>query len=382
MKPIYLDNAATTETAPEVVDAMNRVITDGLRNPSSLYGPGVAAARAVRSAMDTIAGVVGGGPWNVVFTSGGSEADTLAVLGTMPKGKLVGVVTSSLEHAAIDESCNKIEVLGGIQIRISGGESGVVTPSDVAAATDDSTGLVTITHVASELGTVQPVTGIAEAVKSKNKRCIFHTDAVQAFAQLPRLDYSPDVDMVSLSAHKIHGPMGIGALLLRPNVRPRPIICGGDQQGGLRPGTLNVPGIVGFEAAVRLLEKNRKAAADTMKHLTDALIEGIAGQVEGVRPLGDPTRRAPGMVVLAVRDVRSEVLLHAAEARGVLASAGSACHATRTEPAQCIKEAGLTRNEGVLRLSLSNDTTSSQIDPAIRAIVNAVESIRAGRASG
>jgi cysteine desulfurase len=381
LESIYLDNAATTRPDKEVIEAMNRAMNEGFGNPSSLYGIGLKAAEVVRDAMETIERAIGGGPWRVVFTSGGSESNTMAVLGTVPKGKRDKVITTTVEHAAVIESCRQVENLGGRFIQVGAGEGGVVDPKRVIDAVDDQTALVTAVHVAPEIGTVQPVEEIAKLLKAKVSKCLIHVDAVQAFTQLPALNYPAEVDMISLSAHKIHGPMGVGALLLRPNVKPRPIVCGGDQQGRLRPGTLNVPGIVGFQTAVRLVTERRVQGATRMKSLADRLIQDVVSETNRVRTLGDSQKRAPGMVVLAARGVKSEVLLHTVEAKGLLASSGSACHSTRTDPPQALKDAGLRPDEGVLRLSLSFDTTPIEIDRAVAIIREAINSIRNGRVS-
>ena len=237
---------------------------------------------------------------------------------------------------------------------LSAGSSGVVDPDDFAAAVDETTALVSLVHVASEMGTTQPVEQVARLVKRAAPRCRVHVDAVQAAAQLGVLDYSAAVDMVSISAHKIHGPQGVGALLLRPGVVPRQLICGDDQQEGIRPGTFNLPGIVGFGVA----------AAMTAEHGQE-MVERMASQ---------------GMVVLAVEGVRSQVLLHALEMRGVLASSGSACHSRRTRPPRCLVDAGLGSREGAVRFSLGPDTKDAQIDAAAAAMVDSVISVREGRA--
>jgi cysteine desulfurase len=206
-------------------------------------------------------------------------------------------------------------------------------------------------------------------------------DAVQAAAQLPRLDYPLEVDLVALSAHKIHGPPGVGALLMRPDVRLPRLIRGGDQQDGLRAGSIDVPGAVGFGVAARLLVERRAEAAARMRAMTDRLIQEILAAVDGIRTLGDPQHRAPGIAVLAVCGVRSEVLLHALEMRGVLAASSSACHSARRDPPRCLVDAGLRADEGALRLSLSLDTVEDDVAEAVPILVAAVRSLRDGKAA-
>ncbi len=379
-KEIYLDNAATTRPWPEVVAAMGRVMTEGFGNASSLHRRGLAASREVRRAEEAISRLVGGGPWRVLFTSGGTEADTLAILGTVPRGKRDAVVASALEHAAVAAACREVERRGGRYRSVSAGVSGVVSPEEMAAAVDERTALVSCTQVAGELGTVQPAGAVAAQVKHRSARCRVHVDAVQAAPQLARLDLPPEVDMVSLSSHKIHGPQGVGALLVRPEVRPRPLLFGGDQQGGVRPGTLNLPGIVGFGVAADLMVTRRDEGIPRMRARCDELVRGIIDEVPRARLLGDPAARAPGMAVIAFGGGRSEVLLHALEARGLLAASGAACHATRTRPPRSMVDAGLEHDEGAVRFSLSLDSKDTDMKDAIGIVRSAVDAVRSGTA--
>ena len=377
---IYLDNAATTRPWPQAIAAVCAALGDDFGNASSLHRRGTAAARAIGDASDAVAALVGGGEWKVVFTSGGSEADAMAVLGTVPRGRRDTLVTSTVEHAAVEEAGKRLAAAGARHVEIVAGVNGVVDPVAVLAAVDERTALVSVTHVANEMGTVQPVAEIAARVKAKAPRCRVHVDAVQAAAQCARLDYPPAVDMVSISAHKLHGPQGVGALLLRPDVAVRPLFEGGDQQGGLRPGTLNYPGIAGLGAAAKEITARRGAAVPAMAALGARLSSGICGAAPGVRTLGAVESRAPGIIVMAVEGVRSEVLLHALEMRGVLASSGAACHARRSEPPRCLRDAGLRGSEGSVRFSLSYDTTADEVERAVAAFAAAVAAVRAGRA--
>ena len=377
---IYLDNAATTKPWPQVREAVANALESGFGNASSLHKRGLDAAQQIAQAADHIKDLAGSREWRVVFTSGGSESITTAILGTVPRGKRDTVVTSTVEHAAVEDACKLVAERGGRVLELSAGSSGVVDPDDFAAAVDERTALVSLVHVASEMGTTQPVEQVARLVKRAAPRCSVHVDAVQAAAQLGVLDYSAAVDMVSISAHKIHGPQGVGALLLRPDVVPRQLICGGDQQEGIRPGTLNLPGIVGFGVATALTMERRQVMFGRMASQAQELIQRVVGEVTGVRFMGDRQARAPGMVVLAVEGVRSQVLLHALEMRGVLASSGSACHSRRTRPPRCLLDAGLRSNEGVVRFSLGPDTSDTEIDAAARAMIDSVVAIREGRA--
>ncbi len=379
MREIYLDNAATTKPWSEVVTSVKGAMTAGFGNASSRHARGLGAQRQLVSAEEAIAHAVGGGPWRVCFTSGGTEADNLAILGSAPRGKRRTVVTSSVEHAAIEESCGRLTELGCRVVEVSAGITGVVDPMAFEDAVDGETALVSLVYVASEIGTMQPVAEVARRVKAKQKRCRVHVDAVQALAQCQSLTLPPEVDMVSVTAHKIHGPQGVGALLLRPTVHPRPLLFGGDQQGGIRPGTYNLPGIVGFGVAASEYAKRRHTGVPQMKQLADRLLEQVVTQVPGVSTLGDPTARATGIVVLGFDGVESEVLLHTLEMHGVLASSSSACHAARREPPRSLVAAGLKKHQGAVRFSLSLDTTKEEIEQTIRIVQEAVASVRSGR---
>ncbi len=379
MKEIYLDNAATTRPSTEVIEAMARVMAEGLGNPSSLHRPGVAAAERIERATRIVRQAVGSGTWRVVFTSGGTESDNLAVLGTAKRGKRNRIVTTGLEHPAVEGACRQAAALGAELTVVSAAVRGVVDVDELVAAVDERTSLVSVIHVSNELGTLQPVEAIAKRVKQKAPRCRVHVDGVQAFAQLAGVTYPDEVDMVSLSSHKIHGPGGVGALLLRPEVTPRPLLFGGDQQGQLRPGTLNLAGIVGFGTAVSGLSANRREGAARMGGLTDRLVEGVTSGCDGIRPLGDPRARAPGIVTLAVDRVPGEVLLHTLELHGIVAASGAACHASRRKPSAGLIDAGLRDDQGAVRMSLSMETTTDEIDAAIGAICAAVEAVRKGR---
>lgn len=371
MSEIYLDNAATTRPYWEVVEAVVRAMTEGFGNASSLHSRGARAMRVIDEAREAVSSLVDGAGWKVVFTSGASESDTLAVI-SAPRGRRTGLVLSALEHAAVSEAARAVQEKEADLRELSLPPSGVLDPKDAIKLTDETVALFCVPHVAGELGTLQPVRALAKAIKAVSPKTRVHVDAVQAAAQLPRLDYPPEVDSVALSAHKLHGPQGVGALLVRPGLSLRPLVRGGDQEDGLRPGTYNLPGIAGFGVAARLWRERRAEASARMGRLSARLIEGATTRMEGIRLLGDPAHRSPGMVVLAVRGVRSEVLLHNLEARGVLASSSSACHSRRKEVPASLVAVGLLSKEGAVRLSLSEFTTDSDMEQALVALEQAV----------
>ncbi|MDD5306703.1 MAG: cysteine desulfurase family protein [Deltaproteobacteria bacterium] len=377
---IYLDNAATTRPWPEAIDAVVRAMGDAFGNASSVHRRGLAAARLVEDAKRTIAEAVGGGPWQVVFTSGGTESDNTAVLGSAPRGRRDAIVVTVLEHPAVAEACKAAAALGARIVEVEAGSGGVMDPKAVEAAVDERTALVSVIHVSNEIGTVQPVAEMARLAKRRSPGCRVHVDAVQALPRLARLEYPPEIDMVSLSGHKIHGPQGVGALLLRPGVKPRPLLHGGGQQEGQRAGTHNIQGIAGMAAAAARLKERKAEGCARMASLAQRIETAVVSSVPDVRALGDPVARAPGFLVLAIDDVHAEILLHALEARGVVASAGAACHSRQAAPSRALVSAGLRADEGPLRLSLSLDTTESEADAAAAAIIEAVAAIRKGQA--
>ncbi len=379
IREIYLDNAATARPRPEVVEEMSRVMAEAFGNASSRHSRGLLAAKKILGAEEALTSLVGAGPWKVIFTSGGTESNNLALCGYSPRGKRTKLVTTDLEHASITETAQALSARGVSFEEATGGLLGVVEPGAIFARVDDQTALVSVTHLSGEMGTIQPVAETAGGVKRLQKNCRFHTDAVQALPQLGRLSLCPEIDSVSISAHKIGGPQGVGALLCRPNALPRPLLFGGDQQQGIRPGTFNLPGIVGFGEAARLFSIEREAGISRMQRLCDRLIGEIVSRVEGAALLGDPAARAPGIAVMAFDNVVSEVLLHALEKRGVLASSSSACHSTRKDPPRCLVNAGLRRSQGAVRFSLSTQTTTKEVDGAIAAVSQAVAAFRSGR---
>jgi len=375
---IYLDNAATTRVAPEVFEAMSPFLQEEYGNPSSVYALAGRSAAAMADARRTLADFIGAEPEQIIFTGGGSEADNLAIKGIMRKKDGGHMITSAIEHHAVLHTCKFLQDEGYDLTVVGVDENAMVDPDEVADAIREDTRLITIMHSNNEVGTLQPLAEIAQIAKERD--IIVHTDAVQSLGKVPLDVDELGVDLMAFSAHKIHGPQGVGALLVRPGVRPRPLLCGGDQQEGLRPGTLDLAGIAGFGVAARILVKRRERDVPRMRSLTDGLIGALVERIEGARPLGDQSARAPGIAVIAVPGVRGEVLLHALEMRGVLASSSSACHSSRTEPPRSLRDAGLGPDEGAVRLSLTIDTSQGHLGGATDTLEGAAESVRHGRA--
>ncbi|MFH1808790.1 MAG: cysteine desulfurase family protein [Pseudomonadota bacterium] len=374
---IYLDNAATTRPLPEVLAAMQPFWGDRHGNPSSLHRRGVEAWRVLQRSRELLADALHARADDVIFTSGGTEANALGVLGGARARHGHTVLVSAIEHPAVLESAQLLEREGYRVIEIPVDACGLVDPAWVGAHVDEEVCAVAVLHASNEIGSVQPVAEIARAVRARNPRTHLHVDAVQSFGK-ERVDLdSLGVDSIALSGHKIHGPQGVGCLVLRAGVPLIPLWGGGGQQRGLRSGTENLAAIAGLTEAARLALAARRDSVPQMRALRDRLILRLLGDTPGVRLNGHPTQRLCNNVHLSVDGVQSEHLLHALEARGVLGSVGSACHARDSRPSKTLRAIGQGRaDQGHLRLSLSRFTTDDEIGRAARAFAQAVAELR------
>jgi cysteine desulfurase len=348
-------------------------------NPSSVHRAGLAAGEAVQAARRTLGERVGLPPQAVVFTAGGTEADVLALRGVVGRaggGRARSLVVSAVEHPAVLETARAL-VEEGVELRIVAVDrAGRVDPARVAEAVDASTALVSIMHVNNETGAVQPVAALSRLVKEKNPRARVHVDAVQAFGRYPvSFERWPAVDLVSIAGHKIYGPKGVGALFVRPGVHLRPLVTGGGQEGGLRSGTHNVPGIVGLAEAARLLCENAAADLERYAGLARRFLDGLAAHLpdvalNGARDEAAPwDRRAPYILNVRFPGTPAEPLLHALEDEGVLVSAGSACHAKDRRLSHVLSAMGLSEADGApLRFSFGRTTTGDDVDRTIAAL--------------
>jgi cysteine desulfurase len=380
---IYLDNAASTAPAAEALEQMLDAARALPANPASAHALGAAAARALEGARAEVAAALDVEPGEIVFTSGGTEADALGVLGAARAARGRHLVVSALEHPAVLRSAEALAADGFTVDVVASTPNGVVRPEDVVAAVRPDTALVAVMLVNNELGTVQPIAEIARLLRQGRPRPPhFHVDAVQAFGLLRVRPRALGADSVALSAHKLHGPRGAGALWLRPGARLRPLWVGGGQERGLRGGTENLPALVGFGTAATLARRALEAgAAEAVGRLRDRLesaaLGAVAPVVPGARATVSGAPRAPHITSLAFPHLPAEPLLHALEARGVFASAGSACASKTSGPSPALKAIGLDDHTGVLRLSLSRETTEAEIDGAVRALAEATAEIAA-----
>lgn len=354
MHRIYLDYAATTPMRPEVVAAMTPFFDASFGNPSSIHGFGQEAKFALDNARDIISGAIGADASEITFTSGGTEADNLALIGVMRANKQRGnhLITTQIEHDAVLHSAKFLEEIGFHVTYLPVDARGMVSPESVDAAITPETVLVSVMHANNEIGTIQPIKQIAEITRRKG--VLLHSDAVQSFGQLAVDVDDLGVDLLTLSSHKIYGPKGMGALYVRSGKSISPILHGGGQERDRRSGTENVAGIVGFGEAVRILLTVREKDANRMRMLRDLIRFEIERRIPTARLNGHPTQRLPNNVNYSFPGIEAEALLLNLDLGGVAASSGSACSAGSIEPSHVLRAIGLDDAclRSALRLSL------------------------------
>jgi cysteine desulfurase len=372
---VYLDNAASTLPSPPVIQAMGQAMREHFANPSSLHGLGAAAARALATAREEVAALVHAEPEEIVFTGSGTEANALGVVGAARASRLRHLVLSAIEHAAVFNSARMLGEEGWQVDLVSPEANGRVTVEAVLAAVKPETSVVAIMLVNNEIGTVQPVPDIARALRALGRKIHFHVDAVQ-FAGLEALDVrTKGADSIALSAHKLHGPKGIGALWLRKGKRLASLYGGGGQERDLRSGTENLPAAVGFGVAAAQA-RNDKQAATRVRELRDRLESLIFSSVAQAKPVVTTSApRAPHIASILLPGLPAEPILHALEARGVFASEGAACSSHAREQSRIQRALGVAANTGVLRFSLSRLTTSDDVEQAARALTLSVAEV-------
>lgn len=380
MKPlIYLDNAATTKTAAEVVDAMLPYFTEQYGNPSSVYALGSAGKEAVTKARETIARSLGAQTNEIYFTAGGSEADNWAIKAVAEaygeKGK--HIITSAIEHHAVLHTCQYLEKHGFEVTYVGVDEQGILKLDELKAAIRPDTILITVMFANNEIGTLQPIEKIGQIAREHG--ILFHTDAVQAYGQLPIDVDRYRIDMLSASGHKLNGPKGIGFLYIRKGIRIRSFVHGGAQERARRAGTENVPGIVGIGAAARRAFRMMEEKTAKETELRDYLIDRIEQEIPYCRLNGDRRLRLPNNVNFSFRFVEGESLLMMLDMEGICASSGSACTSGSLDPSHVLLAIGLPHEiaHGSLRLTLSEENTKEQMDTVVAAVKRIVERLRA-----
>lgn len=377
---VYADNAATTRLLPSVLKAMTPYLVEQYGNPSSLYGFGQASRQAVDAARESMARCLHCRPDEVFFTSGGSEADNWAIKmaaeAMAAKGKR-HLISTEFEHHAVLHTLDFLKKHGFEITLLPVHENGVVRPEELRAAIRPDTALVSVMFANNEIGTLQPVAELGRICRESS--VLFHTDAVQAVGHVPVDFAGMEADLLSLSAHKFHGPKGIGALLMRKGVRLRNLIDGGAQERGRRAGTENTAGIVGMAAALELACASMDDVIPRLSAMRDRLIRGLLDAVPRSRLNGDAERRLPGNVNVSFEGIEGESLLLMLDAQGICASSGSACTSGSLDPSHVLLSIGLPHAvaHGSLRLTLSEETTEEDVDYLLEKIPPVVERLRA-----
>ena len=384
-KMIYMDHAATTPVRDEVLSEMLPYFGASFGNPSSIYTMAQEARKAVDESRETVAGVLGARTNEIVFTSGGTESDNAALKGAAFALRDVGnhIVTTSIEHHAVLHTCHQLEQFGFDVTYLPVDRHGLVDPDDVARAITDRTVLVSVMLANNEIGTIEPITEISQAVKERARRrgqtIAVHTDAVQAVGALEVNVQSLGVDMLSLSAHKFHGPKGVGALYVRRGTPFEPQQMGGGQERQRRSGTENVPGMVGLAAAIRLAAEELEPVAAHCAYLRDRIVAGIQDTVDGVHLNGHPTLRLPNNVNMSFEGVEGEPVLLGLDFSGISASSGSACSSVSLEPSHVLLAIGRSADlaQGSLRITVGRDNTEEDCDYLVSVLPGLVRKLRA-----
>ena len=377
-KLIYLDNAATTRTAPEVLEAMLPYFTERYGNPSSVYTFAAQNKEDITKQRENIAELLGAKPEEIYFTAGGSESDNWALKATAEAyGKDGGhIITSKIEHHAILHTCEYLEKRGYSITYLDVDENGSVDPADVEAAIRPDTVLISIMFANNEIGTIQPIKEIGAIAKKHG--ILFHTDAVQAFAQVPINVDEMGIDMLSASGHKFNGPKGIGFLYIRKGVKIRSFVHGGAQERKRRAGTENVPGIIGIGTAAKRAAVTMDERIKKETELRDHMIQRISAEIPYCRLNGDPTKRLPNNVNFSFQFVEGESLLIMLDMKGICASSGSACTSGSLDPSHVLLAIGLPHEiaHGSLRMTLGADTTLEDVDYVVDCLKEIVQKLR------
>ena len=381
----YLDNSATTRVFPEVAELMTKIMCDDYGNPSSLHMKGVQAEQYLRYARETLAGLLKAGEKEIIFTSGGTEADNLALIGAAFANRRKGnhVITTQVEHPAVLKTCEYFVSVGYRVTYLPVNAWGQISLEDLQRAMTPETILVSIMHTNNEIGALQPVAEAGALIKRINPQTLFHVDGVQGFGKARIYPGKMNIDLLSVSGHKIHGPKGIGFLYMGEKVRIQPIIHGGGQQWNLRSGTDNVPGAAGMAKAAELLYQHYDEDRVRLYQCKRFFMDGVR-KIEGVRINGllpgeaDGDGTAPHIVSVSVPGVRSEVLLHALEEKGIYVSAGSACAARKPQPSATLKAIGVEQAllGATIRFSFSVYTTVEELDYTLRMMYDKIPMLR------
>ncbi|MDD6211624.1 MAG: cysteine desulfurase family protein [Clostridiales bacterium] len=381
MRDIYLDNSATTRILPEVRDAMIRMMELDYGNPSSMHRKGMDAEQMIRQAREEIAATLKVDEKEITFTSGGTESNNLALIGTAMANRRAGMhlITTAIEHASVSHTMDYLESQGFEITRLGTDEKGRISLEELEKAIRPDTILVSIMMVNNEIGTIEPVEEIGARIKAINPGVLFHVDAIQAYGKMIIRPRRWKIDLLCVSGHKIHGPKGSGFLYIRDKVKVHPIIFGGEQQKGLRSGTENVPGIVGLAIAARMMYEELESHVEKMYRCREILIQGLE-KLPGVTINGaEGTGAAPQVISASFEGIRSEVLLHSLEAEGIYISAGSACSSNKQQHISATLQAiHLDRKllDCTVRFSLSIFSTEEEMEETLQVLEELLPKLR------
>ncbi len=378
MRKVYLDHAATTPLHPEVYSLMCRFMKDTFGNPSSIHSYGQEARKWVEEARQQVAGLINADPNEICFTSGGTEADNLAILGAAAARRKKGnhIITSSIEHHAVLDTCKYLEKNGYEVTFLPVDGYGMVDPGDVKKAIRRDTILISIMHANNEIGTIEPIEEIGRI--AREHEVVFHTDAVQTVGKIPVDVEALGVDLLTLSSHKIYGPKGVGALYKRKGVRLLPVMHGGGQERKLRSGTENTIGIVGFGKAAEIAARDLEEEHDRTKRLRDRLVKGVMEKIPEVRLNGHPEKRLPHNANFSFAYVEGESMLLSLDLKGIAASSGSACSSRALQPSHVLTAIGLPYEliHGSLRMTLGRANGEEDVDYVLEVLPEIVTRLR------
>lgn len=377
---VYLDNSATTKCFEDVAKFMTNILCEDYGNPSSMHRKGFVAERYIKEAKDTFARILKVNAKEIFFTSGGTESDNLALIGCALANKRSGnrIITTGIEHPAVLETCAYLQKQGFEIIYLPVDENGVVRLEDLEKALTPDTILVSMMHTNNEIGSLQPIMEAGKLIKKVNPKCLFHVDAVQGFGKARIYPKKMFVDLLSISSHKIHGPKGVGVLYIEEKVKILPIQFGGGQQKNIRSGTENVAGIAGMAMAADLLYKNLDEEVIQLYELKKHFIEGL-NKIPDTQVNGLTNEfSAPHIISFSVAGVRSEVLLHSLEDKGIYVSAGSACASNHPQTSKTLMAIGLDKKlwDSTIRFSMSVFTTKEEIDYTLKTLYDMIPMLR------
>lgn len=379
-KEVYLDNSATTRCFDDVAALMTKIMCEDYGNPSSMHNKGVESEKYVRQAKEILAKILKVQEKEILFTSGGTESDNLALIGTAVANYRAGkhLITTAIEHPAILQTMEYLETQGFEVTYLPVDHNGQVVLSQLEEAIRPDTILVSIMYVNNEIGAIEPIEQAGAIIKKKNPKTLFHVDAVQAFGKFKIIPKKMNIDLLSVSSHKIHGPKGVGFLYINEKVKIKPISFGGGQQKGMRSGTENVPGIAGMAKAAQMMYQNLDEDVEVLYKLKERFIQGISS-IEDTTINGLTGKdSAPHVVSVSIAKIRAEVMLHALESKGIYVSAGSACASNKPSISSTLKAIGVDKSllDSTIRFSFSVFTTEEEIDYTVNELCGMIPMLR------